>query len=259
MRAEAQLIAGVQRAPKRRSHRDLPPHPIPDGAWVMQQQWHDLLFAHWSFPIESIRALIPPSLEVDTFDGTAWVGVIPFSMTGVRVRGAPPVPTAHSFAELNVRTYVIRDGKPGVWFFSLDAASTLAVIGARLGARLPYFRADISITRGTRWIDYRSERWSIAGPASFHARYAPRPALVPVKARSLDFFLTERYALHSSDGDSLYRAEIHHPRWRLTEVDAEIGTNSMIAAAGLARPAGPPVLHFSACQDVRFWWPVRVA
>jgi uncharacterized protein YqjF (DUF2071 family) len=225
----------------------------------MQQRWHDLLFAHWPFPVEPVRALVPSSLEVDTFDGKAWVGVIPFFMTGVRLRGAPPIPTASSFAELNVRTYVIRDGVPGVWFFSLDAASTLAVIGARLTARLPYFRAAMTIAHDSRTIDYRSERWPVGGPASFEARYTPGSRVVPVKPRTLDFFLTERYSLYSKDATGLYRGDIHHPRWQLVEANAEIQRNSIIAAAGLTQPKSPPVLHFSAVQDVRFWSPVRVA
>ena len=115
--------------------------------WVMQQRWHDLLFAHWPIDAQSVRALIPPALELDTYDGQAWLGVIPFSMSGVHMRGMPPLPTTRAFAELNVRTYVKYGGRSGVWFFSLDAASTLAVIGARLGAHLPYYRASISVDR----------------------------------------------------------------------------------------------------------------
>ena len=116
----------------------------------MVQRWHDLLFAHWRCPVSDLRALIPAALEIDTFDSTAWIGVIPFYMSGVRLRGAPPVPTAHAFEEMNVRTYVTLDGRPGVWFFSLDAASSLAVIGARVGVSLPYFRAAMYCSKSNR-------------------------------------------------------------------------------------------------------------
>ena len=239
---------------------ELAPHPVPDGPWVMQQRWHDLLFAHWPYPVESVRALIPPSLVVDTFDGRAWVGITPFFMTGVRMRLAPPVPTAYSFAELNVRTYVIRDGVPGVWFFSLDAASTLAVIGARMGARLPYFRANMTVERDARCITYRSQRWPPAPErAEFEAMYAPQPAHVNVKPRSLEYFLTERYSLYTSDGTNLFRGDIHHPRWKLHDAKADIRANTMIEAAGLESPQGPPLLHFSTSQEVQLWWPQRVA
>ena len=134
----------------------------PAGPWVMAQRWHDLLFAHWRCAAGDLRPLIPAPLEIETFDGSAWIGVIPFYMSGVRMRGMPPIPTAHAFLELNVRTYVTLDGRPGVWFFSLDAASSLAVIGARLGIRLPYFRAAMRRRRDGA-IGYASDRWSIAG------------------------------------------------------------------------------------------------
>jgi len=225
----------------------------------MAQRWHDLLFAHWRCSTSDLRALIPAPLEIDTFDGTAWIGVIPFYMSGVRMRGAPPLPTAHAFEEMNVRTYVTLDGRPGVWFFSLDAASSLAVIGARLGIRLPYFRASMRMTRRDGGIDYRSERWSIAGSrASFAATYRGiGPAATPAPG-SIEHFLTERYSLYASDGKRIWRGDIVHPPWSLQGADARIERNSMIAAAGIGAPGHEPLLHFAAFQDARFWWPVRV-
>ena len=183
----------------------------------MVQRWHDLLFAHWRCPISELRPLIPAPLEIDTYDGTAWIGVIPFYMSGVRMRGMPPLPTAHAFEELNVRTYVTLDGRPGVWFFSLDCASMLAVIGARLGIHLPYFRAAMRMTRpdsGTH--RYQSRRWSIAGrPAAFAGTYrAIGPVAAPAPG-SLEHFLTERYSLYASDGNRIWRGDIVHPRWPL--------------------------------------------
>jgi uncharacterized protein YqjF (DUF2071 family) len=231
----------------------------PAGPWVMVQRWHHLLFAHWRCPVSELRRLIPAPLDIDMFDGSAWIGVIPFYMSGVRMRFAPPVPTAGAFEELNVRTYVTLDGRPGTWFFSLDAASSLAVAGARMGVRLPYFRASMEMRRDGDTIIYRSDRWSLAGkPASFHGRYRPvgEPG-TPVPG-TLDHFLTERYCLYASDGKRIWRGDIYHPTWNLLGASAEIERNSMIAAAGVRAPGHDPLLHYAAFQDVRFWWPVRV-
>jgi len=236
-------------------------HPAepPPGRWVMMQRWHHLLFAHWRCPSSALRARIPQPLEIETYDGSAWLGVIPFYMTGVRMRATPPVPTANAFEELNVRTYVTLDGRPGVWFFSLDCASMLAVIGARVGIYLPYFRATMSMTRHNETIRYRSRRWPIGGPAAqFAASYrGVGPAAEPAPG-TLDHFLAERYCLYSADQERLWRADIFHPRWSLQPAEATIEHNSMATAAGLAVNDEAPLLHFSSFQDVRFWWPVRV-
>src|SRR6478736_184531 len=106
------------------------PWSLPDGPWTMTQTWHDLLFAHWRIRLDVMRPLVPRELEIDTFDGSAWIGVVPFRMSAVRMRGLPPVPGASAFPELNVRTYVRYGGRAGVWFFSLDAESALAVFAA---------------------------------------------------------------------------------------------------------------------------------
>ncbi|HYE88076.1 MAG TPA: DUF2071 domain-containing protein [Vicinamibacterales bacterium] len=237
-------------------------HPIeaPPGEWVMIQRWHDLLFAHWRCAVTDLRRLIPPELDIETYDGSAWIGVIPFYMSGVRMRATPPVPTAHAFEELNVRTYVTLDGRPGIWFFSLDCASSLAVIGARAGVHLPYYRATMSMARNDAGgFDYASRRWSLSGPpAAFAATYrGSGDEFIPAPG-SLEHFLTERYCMYSTDGQRLWRGDIIHPRWRLQTAEASIAVNSMIAAAGVRPLAERPLLHFAAFQDVRFWWPRRV-
>jgi len=241
----------------------IPPdrHPtvLPPGPWVMIQRWHHLLFAHWRCPITDLRPLIPEPLEIETFDGSAWVGVIPFYMSGVRMRLTPPVPTANAFEELNVRTYVTLDGRPGVWFFSLDCASSLAVLGARVGIYLPYYRASMSMTADNGMIDYRSERWHWLGsPAAFAATYQPAGEVVNPAPDTLEHFLTERYCLYSSAGKRIWRGDIVHPRWNLQKANARIERNSMIAAAGIGQLGHEPLLHYAAFQDVRFWWPSRV-
>ena len=237
------------------------PHPTsrPRGPWVMVQRWHDLLFAHWRCPVTSLRPLIPEPLEIDSYDGSAWVGVVPFYMSGVRLRLAPPVPTANAFAELNVRTYVTLDGRPGVWFFSLDCASTLAVIGARIGVYLPYYRASMKMVGNSQGIAFRSRRWSVAGPpAAFAATYRPIGEPFQAAPETLEHFLTERYHLFSSGRRRIWRGDISHIRWTLQAADAGIERNSMLAAAGLRQLGDEPLFHFAAFQDVRFWPPVRV-
>ena len=169
------------------------------------------------------------------------------------------MPTANTFAELNVRTYVTLDGRPGVWFFSLDCASILAVIGARVGVYLPYYRASMETSRDGDLITYRSERWSMAGPpAAFAATYRPVGDALHPAPETLEHFLTERYHLYSSAGKRIWRGDIVHPSWNLQPAEARIERNSMIAAAGIRQLGHEPLLHFSAFQDARFWWPVRV-
>src|SRR3954470_23561494 len=173
------------------------PYPLPPGPWIMQQRLHDLLFAHWPLDADHVRAAMPQALRkfLDVYDGSAWVGVIPFWMSNVRMRGVPPVPTASTFPELNVRTYVTVDGKPGVYFFSLDAASRLAVYGARIGFGLNYFHAKMSAQVSDRdQVKYESRRTGIAKPAELVGSYAPESAKVFNAPRgSIEEFFVERY------------------------------------------------------------------
>jgi uncharacterized protein YqjF (DUF2071 family) len=230
------------------------PWPLPSRRWVMTQIWHDLLFAHWRVDERLLRPHIPAAFEVDRFDGSAWLGVVPFFMSGVAPRGCPPVPWLSAFPELNVRTYVSpRDGKRGVFFFSLDAARLPAVVGARTAFRLPYFHASMQITRSGDAVHYASRRRR--GEASFIARYQPTgPAFTPARG-SLEFFLTERYCLYHVDPFGRpSRLEIHHAPWALQPARAEIAKNTM--ADGLGIPLeGAPLLHFAKRQDAVAWWP----
>jgi uncharacterized protein len=236
------------------------PAEPPPGPWVMVQRWNDLLFAHWRCPIEDLRPLIPSQLEIETYDGSAWISVTPFYMSGVRMRAAPPVPTATAFEELNVRTYVTLDGRPGIWFFSLDCASFLAVVGARVGIYLPYFHASMRMTRNNGTIEYDSQRNSTdAPPAAFSATYRGVGDAGIAPPGTLDHFLTERYSLYASpDRKRIWRGDIYHPRWSLQAAEAKIDTNTMITAAGVRVDEDAPLLRFSAFQDVRVWWPLRV-
>src|SRR5678816_2776460 len=179
----------------------------------MTQSWHDLLFAHWPVDARMLQEKLPSGLPLDTFQGQAWIGVVPFRMTNVAPRGVPSVPFVSSFLELNVRTYVTLGGKPGVYFFSLDANSTLAVAAARALFQLPYFVAAININEQRGQFAYTSARQTRTdGVAEFAATYGPVGYAVTPEPGSLEYFLTERYCLYTVDSASrIRRLEIHHP------------------------------------------------
>jgi uncharacterized protein YqjF (DUF2071 family) len=231
------------------------PWPMPSGPWVMTQTWNDLLFAHWPVDASQLIAKLPPGISLDLHQGRAWVGLVPFYMTNVALRGMPAVPGVSAFAELNVRTYVRVGDKPGVYFFSLDAASRLAVRVARRFYHLPYFYASMSVYEVGGSVDYTSRRHDRHGrPADFVARYEPAGETFPPAPGSLEYFLTERYCLYTTDHEGRVRvAEIHHPPWPLQMADAEFQLNTMALAAGIHLPPITPLLHFAKRQDMVAW------
>lgn len=234
------------------SHR---PWPLPEGPWIMTQSWHDLLFAHWPVAVDHLRELVPPGLELDLFDGKAWLGVIPFHMTNVAPRGAPALPWVSAFPELNVRTYVRGGAKPGIYFFSLDAASPVAVAIARALFRLPYYTAAMEVETDGASVRYLSRRTARGAPAAaLSARYGPAGDAFVARPGSLEHFLTERYCLYTVDGRvTVRRLEIHHPPWLLQRAEAEIEVNTMASAAGVHLPSTAPLLHFARRQDMVAW------
>jgi uncharacterized protein len=230
------------------------PWPLPGSPWLMGQTWYDLLFAHWAVAPEILEPLVPPPLELDVRDGRAWLGVTPFRIGGLRSRGMPPLPWLSRFPELNVRTYVDFGGRPGIYFFSLDAARVAAVAAARRGYRLPYFHADITVDRADSTLRYESRRVDSSGPpAEFRVRYGPCGPRLAIEEGSLARWLAERYCLYVVDdrGRAL-RGEIHHPPWPLRPAEASFEVNTMAAPLGIEL-AAPPLLHFSARQDVLIW------
>ena len=230
------------------------PWPLPDGPWAMAMNWHDLLFAHWPIPSAEMKPVIPAGMELDTFDGTAWLGVVPFRMSGVRPRGIPVLPWFSVFPELNVRTYVTAGGKPGVYFFSLDAANPVAVAVARKRYHLPYFRAAMRCRDSSGWVDYSSRRTHQGAPAAeFRARYRPTGEAFQAPRGTIEYFLTERYCLYTTSGAGVCRAEIHHAPWPLQPAAAQIKVNTMAQAHGLHLPDVPPLLHFAKRLDVVAW------
>ncbi len=226
----------------------------------MYQSWGKLLFMHWPVPAELLRPLIPGRLAIDTFDGTAWIGVTPFTMWGLRPVLLPPLPVLSESHELNVRTYVHLDGVPGVWFLSLDANNPLAVLGARLAFRLPYFNARMSLERRDRTLHFASRRaHPLAVPAEFEAAWTVGDELPRCEPGSLDFFLIERYCLYSARAGKVYRTRIFHRPWPLHEARVLSCRSTMIESHGLPSPSGDPLLHQQGEPlKVRVWPPARV-
>jgi uncharacterized protein YqjF (DUF2071 family) len=220
------------------------PRHRPEGSPIMHQNWGKLLFLHYSVPVSVLRPMIPKALEIDTYGGGAWVSITPFTMWGIRPIMLPAVPGLSDSHELNVRTYVHAEGVPGVWFFSLDASNAVAVLAARLGFHLPYYRADMHLEEAAETFDFVSRRTDDkAKRADFHARWTrgePLPAPAP---DSLEFFLVERYCLYAARAEKVYRARIHHAPWSLRAATVETLTSTMGEASGIGLPEKPALVH----------------
>jgi len=229
--------------------------PAPVRWAVMRQQWLDLAYVHWRYEPESVAALLPPGLDVDTFDGSAWVGLIPFTMRGIGLARGPGVPYLGSFSEVNVRTYVRRGGRPGVWFFSLDVDRFLPAAVARLTYRLPYC-----------WGRSRHERRCDTLTTVVRRRWpsrVPDSSLVvamgdAVEPDDLDVFLTARWGLYSASRRGLRYAPVDHEPWPLRTgkvLDLDV---RLVEAAGLPAPTGASHVRCSDGVSVRVGRPHRV-
>lgn len=229
--------------------------PLPKRPWVMRMTWSELLFAHWAIEPAAVAALLPAGVTLDTRDGRAWIGVVPFLMSNVVPRFCPPIPGLSRFPELNVRTYVIVDKKPGVWFFSLDAANRIAVRVARATFNLPYMNAKMSIRRDEKGtVNYRSQRTHVGEPsAEFDADYAAASEFKQAVPGSLAHWLTARYCLYSSNRKGcLFRGEIDHPPWSLAPADYTERVNTMAKPLGFEWKSEPHLL-MAKPVDVRAW------
>jgi uncharacterized protein len=218
----------------------------PERTAIMQQRWAELGFLHWPVPVAALRGLVPDALTIDTYERQAYVGVIPFTVTGARPMLMPPLPWVSDFHEINVRTYVHLGGAdPGVWFFSLDASNPVVVAAARALFRLPYHHARMEMDVDAGGVDFRSERAS-SESAIFAARYEPRGRAEAPAVGSLEYFLAERYLLYTSADRRLWQAQVHHEPYPLQEARAEVMVEGLVDAAGIERPEGqPPLAHFA--------------
>jgi uncharacterized protein len=233
----------------------------PDQPVLLHQNWHHLLFLHWEVPVAEIQSLLPLRLTADTFEGKAYVGLVPFTLTGVRATLTPPLPWISSFHEINVRTYVHLDGRdPGVWFFSLDASSSIAVAAARAAYDLAYFGADIDFRVGpgaSPAIDFDSRRTDPRGtmPAGAHLRYQPVEGPAgPVAPGTLEHFLIERYVLYAEDEKrDLHRARVHHQPYPVQRVEVPVLEETLIWAAGIKRAEAPAYRHYAREVNVKVY------
>ncbi|MDO3408882.1 DUF2071 domain-containing protein [Saccharibacillus sp. CPCC 101409] len=235
-----------------REHR---PFPLPNRPWIMKQVWNDLLFAHWPVAAEDVLPYIPEGIQLDLWEGEPWLSLSPFTVTGLRLRGVPPLWPVSRFPELNARTYVVQDGKPGILFFSLDANKRPAVEAARtLG--LPYLNARMSATSSGEWIRYRSARADArAGEAEFSASYRPLSERVfHAEPGTLLHWLTERYCLYTSERrGEVSRCVIHHLPWPLQEAELQLNANTIAESHGIQLPGRKPLLTYTKRLDVLFW------
>ena len=235
------------------------PWPMPRAPWLMTQSWNNLLFAHWRVDAAQMRRAVPEPFDLDLFDGEAWLGMVPFYMTNVGVRGLPALAWLSAFPELNVRTYVRVAERPGVYFLSLDAGRRLAVAAARALLNLPYYSAVMSVAGRDEGVAYQSTRRS-GTRAEFRATYEPASVPFAASAGSIEYFLTERYCLYHRDHRGRpYRLEIHHRPWSLQLARAEISTNTMAAGSDLTIDGSPTLLHFARRQDMVAWAPTRLS
>ncbi len=230
----------------------------PDGPVVMRPKWNDLLFLHWEFAPELVAPLLPDGLELDLFEGRAYVGLVPFRMESVCPRFVPDLGRLSHFytrfPELNVRTYVVRDGVPGVWFFSLDAASSLAVVFARMWFKLPYFKARMRMRQTQKGFDFWSKRlWPHPSNASCRVRFEPKGEPAQARAGSLDEFLVERYVLYSKRDEQLFRGRVFHEPYLVQNADVSVLSETNLRAAGFSRPDLEPHVLYSRGVDVEVW------
>jgi uncharacterized protein len=237
---------------KASAHR---PWPTPDTPWAMRQVWSDLLFAHWPTPAAGLASLLPSGLTLDTWEGEAWVGIVPFRMPYLSIRGLPNVPPFMRLLEINVRTYVSADGKPGVYFFSLDADNPVAVEVARRWYSLPYLNARFDCDFTSERVRYEVVRSDQrAAPGAFRATYRPTSALRPAATGSLEDWLTARYALYTSNRRGrILRGDITHSPWQLAPAEAELQTNTIAQSHGITLADTAPLLHYAARLDVLAW------
>ena len=228
----------------------------PEGKPVMEQNWKQILFLHWPVDPALIQARIPPQLEVDTFEDKGWIGITPFRVSGLHLMSLPPMPGLDSFNEINVRTYVHHKGKPGIWFFSLDASKLIPVIAARLFYGVPYFSAEIDASQAGTSFGVEMTRLTNR-EVRFKARWNKGTRLRDPDAESLAFFLLERYCFFAEMGNSIMITRVYHHPWILDEALVESWESRLINSLGLPEPNREPLAHFSDGVSTQIWEPLR--
>lgn len=240
-----------------KSHHFLSPIRFP---WVMSQTWNKLLFAHWPVPAEAIRGLVPDGLAVDTYEGSAWIGIVAFGSDRARLRGLPPIPGISRFPEVNVRTYVTCGNRRGVLFLSMDAAHRLAAAFARKVLSLPYHYAQMKFrAEGEATCVFSRRAPENAQAAEFEAVYRPTGGVFSPDPGSLAHWLTSRYALYACGRKGLYRLDIYHPPWSLRQAEAKIARNTLLDPLRLHPLAAEPLCHYAERMQVVAWLPAAAS
>jgi hypothetical protein len=237
--------------------RERSPIPTPEGHWIQGQRWEDLLFCSWPLSVDAIRSLVPEALEIDTFDGTAWVSVVPMWMEDAHFYRLPPLPFISTFPEVNLRTYVTADGIPGVWFLSLDTESRINVAIARYGFQLPYFFARCAMQRGGDVFRFHSVR--PGGEAELDVEYRAEGDRFEPREGTLEHFLTERYSMYCTmRSGKLFRGDIQHTPWELRRATMDLRVNDLPGAMGVKLGGEDPVVFYSPATDVVLWKPIAL-
>jgi uncharacterized protein YqjF (DUF2071 family) len=245
---DARATRRQARSLRRVGHR---PFPLPASRWTLGQTWEHYFWAHWRVDADAIRAAVPDELEIEEFDGSAWLGMTFFRVRALRPRGGLPLPGISSFLQLNIRTYVRGpDGLSGVWFFTIDASSRLAALGVRRVYHVPAFHARMTREPASGWTEAECVRMGEAGRV-FSGRYRPTAPAFHAEPGSLEWFLTERYRLFARDA---LRAEMHHDQWLLHPAEGEIE----LASISPFELSGEPLCHLSYRQDALIWPPEPV-
>ncbi|MFC7391692.1 YqjF family protein [Scopulibacillus cellulosilyticus] len=235
------------------------PFPLPIRPWMMTQTWNDVFFIHWPIDFDDIRDKVPKQLYIDTFDGRAWIGIIPFHITDFKVRDVFSIPLTNAFPEINVRTYVTYDNKPGVYFFSLDAGHWMASVAARTLTPLPYYFSKIDLTKQNGAITYKSSRQDKnSSNGEFEGTFSSISSTYKSEKGTLDEWLTERYCFYTMNRNKLYRCDIHHEKWELQKAEGEILTDTLVSSQRISLPDKKPVLHYASRNKALIWPLVRV-
>jgi len=228
------------------------PWAVPSGPWTWRQRWEHLLFAHWAVDGDLLRPHLPERVELQEFDGTAWLAVVPFVLSKLALRFLPPVPGLNTFPELNLRTYVEVDGVPGVWFFSLDASNPLAVWAANTVFKLPYHRARMAWSVEGEEVEFTSRRRR--GDVGCDVTYRPSGPVTAAEPGSVERWLTERYCVYAASGrDRLTRTEVHHAPWPLQPAEADFRALDLGRPLALEFDRPPDLLHYSRGVPVVLW------
>lgn len=224
--------------------------------WIMKQEWHDVVFLHWPVGKEWLRRFVPGRLEIDLYNGQAWIGVVLFQAKATRLRLLPPIPGTRSYLELNVRTYVKYGDRQGVYFFSLDADSPLAVEVAGFGDFLPYRHAEMKLKKRKGQLEFCNRRIPADSfPESLKITFQPDSE--PIAGSRIEKWLTERYCLWTKPQKQLWRVDISHSPWSLQYIKGEIYRNSMAAFLPVSLHHALPMAHYAKKKKVRFMPPVR--